>query len=211
MAILAMECKNNFNDSDNSSNNVSFQRLNEIDPSSINSSDDNHNNEKMIGIIESLLFASGEPVSLDKISSVLEIEKNIVKKIIEDMKEYYRDMKRGIMIREINGNYQLYSKLEYGEYVKKLFQTPVKHSLSQAAYETLAIIAYNKPIAKAEIDSIRGVNSESAIAKLIERGLIREAGRMDMPGKPILYETTEEFLRCFGLSSYDDLPPLTDT
>ena len=165
-----------------------------------------NDDERIASVIESLLFMSGEPLSLDRIADILETDKKRVKKIIDNMKEIYKDKNRGIMVREISGCYQLYTKLENYEYTRKLYEPGQKHVLSQAAYETLAIIAYNRPVTKAEIDEIRGVNSESAIAKLMERNLIREAGRMDSPGKPILYETTEEFLRCFGLSSYDDLP-----
>lgn len=166
------------------------------------------NSERIEGIIESLLFMSGDLLSSDMITKILEIDKKSISKIIDNMKEKYKDENRGITIREINSCYQLCTKPEYSDYVKKLFESPQKQVLSQAAYETLAIIAYNRPITKARIDDIRGVNSDSAIAKLMERNLIQEAGRLDSPGRPILYETTEEFLRCFGFNSYEDLPPL---
>lgn len=167
-------------------------------------------NERIEGIIESLLFVSGDPLAPDKIADILKLDKKCVKQIIDGMKKIYEAKSRGIMIREINGCYQLCTKLEHFKYVKKLFEPRQKQVLSQAAYETLAIIAYNRPVTKAKIDEIRGVNSDSAIAKLMERNLIREAGRMDSPGKPILYETTEEFLRCFGFDSYEDLPHIDD-
>jgi len=174
----------------------------------IESNENNIDVDAVEGIIESLLFISGDPLSLEEISKILEMDKRRVAEIINNMKGKLEAKNRGISIREINGSYQFYTKFEYSEYVKKLFEPKQKQLLSQAAYETLAVIAYNKPITKAKIDEIRGVNSESAIAKLLERNLIREAGRLDTPGRPILYETTEEFLRCFGFSSYDDLPKL---
>jgi len=158
------------------------------------------------GIIEGLLFASGDPLSLDKIAEILEIDKKTVKLIINNMIINFQNSKRGIMIREINNAYQLCTRFEHYEYIKKLFEPRQKQALSQAAYETLAIIAYNKPVTRAKIEQIRGVNSESAIARLLERNLIREAGRLDAPGKPVLYETTDEFLRSFGFKSYADLP-----
>ncbi len=166
------------------------------------------NSERIEGIVESLLFISGDLLSSDIIAGILELDKNSVKQIINEMKEKYKSNNRGITIREINDCYQLCTKLEYSDYVKKLFEPRQKQVLSQAAYETLAIVAYNRPITKAKIDNIRGVNSDSAIASLMERNLIREAGRVDSPGRPILYETTEEFLRCFGFNSHEDLPPL---
>jgi segregation and condensation protein B len=164
--------------------------------------------EIVASVIESLLFISGEPLSLGRIAGILEIDKKRVKQVIDYMKETYKDRRRGIMLREINGCCQLCTKPENYDYTKKLSQSVQKNALSQAAYETLAIIAYNRPITKAEIDEIRGVNSESAITKLLDRNLIRKAGHVNSPGKPALYEPTEEFLKCFGLDSYDDLPPI---
>lgn len=116
-----------------------------------------------------------------------------------------RDSKRGILIREINGSYQLCTRFEHYEYLKKLFEPKQRQGLSQAAFETLAIIAYKQPIIKSKIESIRGVSCESSLEKLLEKNLIKEAGRMEVPGKPILYETTIEFLRGFGLNSIKDL------
>lgn len=164
--------------------------------------------ERIEGIIESLLYMSGDLLSSDIIAEILELDKKSVREIINGMKEKYKSEDRGIIIREINESYQFCTKPEYSNYINKLFEPRQKQILSQAAYETLAIVAYNRPITKARIDDIRGVNSDSAIASLMERNLIREAGRMDSPGRPILYETTEEFLRRFGFSSHEDLPAL---
>jgi segregation and condensation protein B len=159
-------------------------------------------------VIEGLLFASGEPLPLEKIAGILEIDRKTVRLIINNMIISFQNSKRGIMIREINNGYQLCTRFEHYEYIKKLFEPRQKQSLSQAAFETLAIIAYNRPITRARIEKIRGVNSDSAVTRLLERNLIREAGRLDAPGKPILYEPTDEFLRSFGFKSYSDLPAL---
>ncbi len=161
---------------------------------------------KEIGaVIEGLLFAAGDMLSLDKISEILEIDRKTVKNIINNMISDYQNSSRGITIREINNGYQLCTKVEHNDYIKKLFEPRQKQGLSQAAFETLAIIAYNQPITRAKIEQIRGVSCDSSITKLIERSLIKEAGRMDCPGKPILYEVTEEFLRSFGLKTVKDI------
>lgn len=159
-------------------------------------------------IIEGLLFASGDVLSLEKISEVLEIDKKTVRSILNNMMLSFQNSRRGVTIREINHGYQMCTRAEHYNYLKKLFEPRHRQGLSQAAYETLAIIAYNGPVTRARIEQIRGVNSDSAIARLLERNLVREAGRLDSPGKPVLYETTEEFLRCFGFRSLADLPPL---
>ncbi|HHV60060.1 MAG TPA: SMC-Scp complex subunit ScpB [Clostridiaceae bacterium] len=159
-------------------------------------------------VVESLLFASGDALSLDKMCEIIEVDRKTLKNIISSMIVKYNNSSRGIMIREIDDGYQLCTKPDYHEYIAKLFVPRQKQGLSQAAFETLAIIAYNQPVTRAKIESLRGVNSESSITRLLERNLIKEAGRLDAPGKPILYETTEEFLRCFGFSSLKDLPLL---
>jgi len=157
-------------------------------------------------VIEGLLFAAGDTLSLQKMSEVLEIDKKTLKLIMNNMIVNYMNSKRGIMIREIGGGYQMCTRPEHYDYVKKLFEPRQRSGLSQAAYETLAIIAYNQPITRAKIEQIRGVNSDSSILRLLERNLIREAGRLDVPGHPMLYETTDVFLRTFGLRSLADLP-----
>ena len=164
--------------------------------------------KNMETIIEGLLFASGDALPLEKISEILDVDKKTLRVIMGNMISNYKHSGRGIMIREINNAYQLCTRPEHIEYIKKLNEPRQKQGLSQAAFETLAITAYNQPITKAKIEQIRGVNSDSAIGRLVERNLIREAGRMDTPGKPILYETTDEFLRCFGFKSIADLPVL---
>ncbi len=157
-------------------------------------------------IIEGLLFAAGDAVPLEKIAEVLELDKKTTRLILNNMIVNYLGSRRGIALREINGAYQLCSRPEHFDYIRKLFEPRQRQGLSQAAYETLAIIAYNKPITRARIEQIRGVNSDSAITRLVEKNLIREAGRLDAPGKPVLYQTTDEFLRSFGFRSLADLP-----
>lgn len=159
-------------------------------------------------IIEGLLFAYGDALPLEKVSEVIGIDRKTTRLILNNMILNYQNSRRGFLMREINGAYQFFTRQEHYEYIRKLFEPRQKQGLSQAAFETLAIIAYNKPITKAKIEQIRGVNSDSSITRLIERNLIREAGRMDAPGKPLLYETTDEFLRSFGFRSLLDLPVL---
>jgi len=159
-------------------------------------------------IIEGLLFASGSALSLDRISEIVEVDKNTVRSIIQRMMDYYNYERRGLQIIQLDDCYQLCTRPEYYEYIKKLVEPKMHQGLSKAALETLTIIAYNQPVTKSSIDHIRGVNSDGALSRLIERGLVEEKGRLDAPGKPILYGTTQEFLRCFNLRSLDDLPML---
>ena len=162
--------------------------------------------QEIEAIVEAMLFAAGDPVPMETLLEVLETDKKTLSIIIEHMIDEFTKQKRGIQIREINGGYQLCSNPEYFQFVKKLFEPRQKQGLSQAALETLAIVAYNQPVTKLGVERIRGVNSDSAINSLVERNLVIDSGRMDAPGKPILYETTEEFLRCFGYKSIADLP-----
>ena len=164
--------------------------------------------KEMEAVIEGLLFAAGDPLETEKIAEILEIDKKSARLILNNMVANYRNSKRGIMIREIDGSYQLCTRFEHYDYIRRLFEPRQKQALSQAAFETLAIIAYNQPVTRTKIEQIRGVNSDSAVTRLVERNLVREAGRLDSPGKPMLYETTEEFLRSFGFKSTADLPIL---
>lgn len=159
-------------------------------------------------IMEAVLFAAGDPVPLDKLAEIIEQDKKTTRGILTNMQYKYQHSSRGIMLRELDGAWQLCTKPELDAYIARLSPVRKKQGLTPAAYETLAIIAYNQPVTKAYIEQIRGVNSDSVIMKLMERNLIREAGRDDAPGRPKLYETTEEFLRVFGFSSLKDLPPL---
>lgn len=166
--------------------------------------------QKIESIVEAMLFASGDPVSVETLSEVTGVDKKTLGLVINRMMDGFISQDRGIMIREIDGSYQLCSRPEYFEYVKKLFEPRQKQSLSQAALETLAAVAYNQPVTRLEVEKVRGVNSDSAINSLLERTLIKEVGRMDAPGKPILYATTDEFLRAFGYKSLADMPRIDD-
>jgi len=158
--------------------------------------------------IESLLFASGEPLSLQELINHLDEKSKHIEIIIEEMMEEYEASTRGIKIICIKGSYQLVTKAQNADYVQKLLKKNKRQSLSQASIESLAIVAYKQPITRIDIDEIRGVKSESAIQRLMEKELIKELGRLDVPGRPILYGTTEEFLRQFELKDLKGLPSL---
>ena len=164
--------------------------------------------EKIKGIIEAILFASGRVVTLDELVLSLELDKDEISKIIEEMKEEYKKDNRGIELVSINNGYTLASKKELHEYIYQIIDKRVKPNLSQAALEVLAIIAYNPRISRAEIENIRGVNSDASLYRLMEHNLVQEAGKLDLPGKPMSYEVTEEFLKKFGLNTLKDLPEL---
>ncbi|NNU93974.1 SMC-Scp complex subunit ScpB [Geobacillus sp. NFOSA3] len=162
-------------------------------------------------IVEGLLFAAGdEGLSLQQIAAVLEIEEEQAQAIIHMLKEEYEQQKRGIQLIELAGVFQLATKKEHALYLKKLVESPSSTSLSQAALETLAIIAYRQPITRAEIEEIRGVKSDKPIQTLIAKALIKEVGRAEGTGRPILYGTTKEFLDYFGLKTLEELPPLPE-
>lgn len=164
--------------------------------------------EKIKGIIEAILFASGKIVTLDELSLNLELEKTEISKIIEEMINDCKNENRGIEIVCINNGYAMSSKKEYHEYLYPIIDKRAKPSLSQAALEVLAIIAYNPKITRAEIENIRGVSSDASLYRLLEHNLIEEAGKLNLPGKPMAYKVTEEFLKKFGLNTLEDLPKL---
>ena len=166
------------------------------------------NKNSLKSAIESLLFASGEPLSLQDLVNHLEEKSKVIEIIIQEMMEEYENSNRGIKLICIKGSYQLVTKAQNAEYIQKLLKKNKRQSLSQASIESLAIVAYKQPITRIDIDEIRGVKSESAIQRLIERDLIKEIGRLDVPGRPILYGTTEEFLRQFELKDLQGLPSL---
>lgn len=166
--------------------------------------------QEVKAIIESLLFTSGEPLSRDVISEILQIDKKTTSRILDDMKDDYVRDRRGIQMVEFNNKYQLGTRPEHDKFIRKLLKTQSKQSLSRAAVETAAIIAYKQPITRMGVDSIRGVKCDRIIASLVEKKLIKEVGRMDTPGRPILYGTTDEFLKYFGLKYLSDLPKLQD-
>ncbi len=164
--------------------------------------------KRLFSIIESLLFVSGDPLSPIEISKVIDLPINETLLVLKELALNYDEEDRGINLISINGNFQLVTKNENSIYIQKLLKKNTRQSLSQASLESLAIIAYKQPITKIEIDEIRGVKSESAIQRLIEKNLIEETGRADAPGRPILYGTTDEFLRHFALGELNELPSI---
>ena len=164
--------------------------------------------EKNKQIIEAIMFAVGRDISTKELSTVLELTPTDVEEIIESMRTDFEVQGRGIEIIKVNDGYQLCSKKDLHEYIYQIIDKRNKPSLSQAALETLAIIAYNPKITRAEIETIRGVNSDGTIYKLLEHNLIEDVGRLDAPGRPTIYATTNEFLRMFGYTSLEDLPEL---
>lgn len=164
--------------------------------------------QKIKSIIEAILFAAGREVNIKELIMTLEMNKEEIENIILSMQEEYKNENRGIEIIKIEDNYQLCTKKDLYDYVYPILDNRAKPSLSNAALETLAIIAYNPKITRAEIESIRGVSADACIYKLLEFGLIQEAGKADLPGKPMTYVTSDQFLKMFGYTSLNDLPEL---
>ena len=160
-------------------------------------------------VLEGLLFVVGEDgLTLEQIEDVLEIDEGRAKELLMDLKKDYEEEDRGLRIDFLGNRFKLTTKFEHKEYYQKLIENPETNTLSQAALETLAIIAYNEPITRIQVDVIRGVGSAAIIRKLVAKGFIKESGRSEAAGRPILYETTNEFLDYFGLSSKEDLPKI---
>ena len=166
-------------------------------------------NQNIISAIEAILFACGNSVSISKLAEVLETDKKQIRRAVEEMKQQYQDESRGIELVELNESVQLCTKGSAYEYLTKIAKAPQKYVLTDTVLETLSIVAYKQPVTRGEIEKIRGVSCDHAINKLLEFDLIEEVGRMDAPGKPILFGTTEQFLRSFGVKSLGDLPTLS--
>ena len=164
--------------------------------------------EKTKSIIEAILFSAGRAVTKNELILALEITEEDIEKIVEKMQEEYKEENRGIEIIKIEKSYQLCTKKELYEYIYPVLDKRSKPNLSNAALETLSIIAYNPRITRAEIEAIRGVSADASVYKLLEYGLIEEAGKTNLPGKPMSYKTTNEFLKMFGYSSLEELPEL---
>lgn len=164
--------------------------------------------EKKEAIIEAILFAAGREIKTSELMSVLEISEDEVKLLINNLHEKYKSEDRGIEIIKVEDGYQLATKKEFYEYLYQIFDKRNKPNLSQAALETLAIIAYNPKITRAEIETIRGVNSDGTIYKLLEYELIENVGKADLPGRPSMYSTTNNFLKLFGMGDLEELPEL---
>lgn len=163
--------------------------------------------DKEIAALESLLFIAKEPLSIQKIAEILEISEDNVKEIVQVLQERYESTASGFVLIELDNSFRLGTKPEMARYIEILYKQP-SQILSNAALEVLSIIAYKQPITRGEIDFIRGVQSDSALATIIDKGLVKELGRKDGPGRPILFGTTEDFLVHFGLKSLGELPEL---
>lgn len=161
-------------------------------------------------VIESLLFVSGDGLAISHIAEILELDEDEVRLHVDKLKEFYISQNRGLQIVEYDGYIQLKTPEENFLYVTKLADSKRKQPLSPAALESLSIVAYHQPVTRSSVEFIRGVNSDGPMTRLVERGLIEESGRLDAPGRPILYRTTKEFLRSFGLNSLADLPDIKD-
>lgn len=163
---------------------------------------------KLEGIIEAILFTMGESVELSKIAAAIEHDEDTTRKIIHNMMDKYESAGRGIRIIELDEAFQMCTKTDMYEYLIKIAKQPRKYTLTDVQLETLSIVAYKQPVTKLEIEKIRGVKSDHAVNKLVEYNLICEVGRLEAPGRPLLFGTTEEFLRRFSVQSLDDLPSL---
>ena len=166
------------------------------------------NTKELVSAFEAVLFASGEPMGIDRFSQVFEIAPEKVVSVMEELQKKLEENVGGLKIVRLENTYQLTTRAEYAEYIKKTFDIKRRTPLSSAALEVLAVVAYNQPVTKSFIEQVRGVDCSGVVTTLIEKGLIEERGRLDLPGKPLLYGTTKNFLRCFNLNDLSDLPPL---
>ena len=164
--------------------------------------------ERQEAVIEAVLFTMGESVEISKLAELIEESKSNTKKIVYEMKEKLQQSNRGVDIIELEDSFQMCTKTDMYEYLIKIAKSPRKYVLTDSVLETLSIIAYKQPVTRADVEKVRGVNCDHAINRLIEFNLVTELGRLDAPGRPVLYRTTQGFLRCFGLSTPKDLPEL---
>ena len=166
--------------------------------------------DNLVSTIEAMLFASGDPVEASKLAEVLDIDIETVEKMLGHLSALYDERSSGLMIIRIDNKYQICTREKYSEEVRKLMEIKKNTPLSNAAFEVLAVIAYNKTVTRSFIEQVRGVDCSGPISSLVQKGLIEEKGRMDLPGRPLIYGTTDRFLRCFSLNSLEDLPDLED-
>ena len=163
---------------------------------------------ELTSAFEAVLFSGGEPQSIDRFSQVFDITPEKVVKVMETLEKRLNEQKSGLELLRLDNTYQLATKAEYADYIKKMFDIRRRTPLSPAALEVLAVVAYNQPVTKSFIEQVRGVDCSGVVTTLVEKGLIEERGRLELPGKPLLYGTTKNFLRCFGIHDLSELPPL---
>lgn len=168
------------------------------------------NSNYVLSALEAMLFAAGDPVEPAKLAEVLDIDVENVIKMLGHLEASYDERGGGLRLIRVDGKYQICTREEYGEEIRGLLEIKKNTPLSQAAFEVLAIVAYNKTVTRSFIEQVRGVDCSGPVSNLIQKGLIEEKGRLDLPGRPLVYGTTDRFLRCFSLNSLDDLPDLPD-
>lgn len=167
--------------------------------------------EDLISALEAMLFAAGDPVEVSKLADVLEIDLELCENMLGTLCARYDERESGLMLVRLDNKYQLCTRETHSEQVRKLMEIKKNAPLSNAAFEVLAVIAYNKTVTRSFIEQVRGVDCSGPISSLVQKGLIEEKGRLDLPGRPLIYGTTDRFLRCFSLNSLDDLPNLPKT
>ena len=166
------------------------------------------NQKKLRAAVEAMLFAYAEPIGADKLAQALQMPVSSVEPVLEELRTRYAREDSGLCLLHLNTHWQLATKADFAEPIRRVLDTRRSVPLGPAAMETLTVIADNQPVSRACIEQVRGVDSSSSVSGLLEKGLIEEAGRLDLPGRPVAFRTTDVFLRCFGLSSLDDLPPI---
>lgn len=163
---------------------------------------------ELLACLEAVLFATGEPVEIEKIAQALQEDETILRNALNVLGEKYKNPESGICLLQLENKYQICTKKQYADSIRAVIEVKKNTPLSQAAFEVLAIIAYNQPVTKAFVEQVRGVDCSSVIANLCQKSLIEEMGRLELPGRPLIYGTTSDFLRCFSLSGLNALPPL---
>lgn len=166
--------------------------------------------KELMPMLEAVLFAMGEPIEIERLCVALELDEIVVSDVLAKLQEKYESDDCGICLLKLENKYQICTKQKYADNIRSVIEVKKNAPLSQAAFEVLAIIAYNQPVTKAFVEQIRGVDCSGVISSLCQKSLIEERGRLDLPGRPLIYGTTAEFLRCFCISSLDELPPLPD-
>lgn len=167
-------------------------------------------NSELIPMLEAVLFAMGEPIEIERLCVALELDEIVVSDALSKLQKKYESDEYGICLLKLDNKYQICTKQKYADNIRSVIEVKKNAPLSQAAFEVLAIIAYNQPVTKAFVEQIRGVDCTGVISSLCQKSLIEERGRLDLPGRPLIYGTTAEFLRCFCISSLDELPPLPE-
>lgn len=164
--------------------------------------------KELIPCLEAVLFAVGEPIEIERLAQALQEDETVLEQALQKLRDKYNDDECGICLLKLDNKYQICTKKQYADNIRAVIEVKKNAPLSQAAFEVLAIIAYNQPVTKSFVEQVRGVDCSGVIANLCQKSLIEEKGRLELPGRPLIYGTTSDFLRCFSLSSLSDLPPV---